>query len=187
MFKELQEMLEDGDKVTISVMRINDELSVSVLPNNKASVKPMNLTATAEELDEKFIETIRTPLARSKELSTNIEEFEQSAKDAAAKAKPTKTTSVKTEKEKEKEKEDKAIAVSSWHTDAKAAIKGEYNLNSKEGAEKAVKDLEPLVELKGFDKKDLNEEQTTLLGTITKNIAQCKKIIETLSTTPSLF
>lgn len=94
MFKTFMEMLGDGSSVTITIAKKGEELIVSVLPGNsivkdtaKSRIVPLNLSGTAEDLDDGFIDAISTPIAKSIDLLSNMASFEKAQEEAKAKSK----------------------------------------------------------------------------------------------------
>lgn len=89
-FKELTELLQ-GVQVTLTIKEKNGKVSVSVLPDSVDKVQPLVVTATAEELDSKFIDAIRKPIAAVQEVIVHNEAYEKSLEDAKKKAAEKKT------------------------------------------------------------------------------------------------
>lgn len=94
MFKTFKEMLSDGSSVTITIAKKGEELIVSVLPGNsivkdsaKSRIVPLNLSGTAEDLDNGFIDAISAPITKSIDLLSNMASFEKSQEEAKAKSK----------------------------------------------------------------------------------------------------
>lgn len=98
-FKQLHE-ISDGLDITMRIKAKNGKLTISVLPDNIDKVQPLITTGTPEHLDAEFIEAIRKPLADTKLAIANLQEYEQSVKDAvdkgAQKANPAPATNKKT-------------------------------------------------------------------------------------------
>lgn len=84
MFKELNEHLNTGDTVTVVITKMVSGLVVSVKPSTKLeNVLPIQMTGTAEEMDDGFVEAISTPLKRvGSKLGINTEAFDESMKTA---------------------------------------------------------------------------------------------------------
>jgi len=83
-FASLQKtgLLQFGMSVTFE----NEMVSVSILPKTISkdkglkSLKPLNLSAAVEEMDNMFFEVIQKPLAQTKEVFSNVESYEVSLK-----------------------------------------------------------------------------------------------------------
>jgi len=104
MFKELNEMIAVGQSVTITIYKTPANMTVSIIPKDSSvkddaagKIKPLEVTGTAEELDEGFINAISSPLQKSSGLLTNISEYEKGLAEAAVNSKEGKE---KTEKAK---------------------------------------------------------------------------------------
>jgi PRTRC genetic system protein E len=94
LFKTLSEMLSNGSTVTISISKKGDDLTVSVLPGNsivkdaaKSHIVPLNLSGSAQELDEGFVEAIKAPIAKASGLLSDMASFEKAAELAKEKSK----------------------------------------------------------------------------------------------------
>lgn len=93
LFSRLSEIMGDGCTLTINIAKTETGMTVSVLPGNslvkdaaKSKIVPLNITGTAEELDEGFIEAVVTPVAKTNGLYADIKSFEdaqQAAKEAS--------------------------------------------------------------------------------------------------------
>lgn len=96
MFKELFELMSDRDMISITLTKINDKLSVSVIPNKsglkdeaKNKLTPIVICGTPEEFEEGFIQTVRSPLQKTIGIMTNMAEYEKSVEEMKAKSKET--------------------------------------------------------------------------------------------------
>ena len=75
----------------LSISYDNDKVSVSILPKSGAkdkgldNLKPLNLCASVEEMDNRFFEVIAAPLAQTKGVFDNVESYEASLKASAEK------------------------------------------------------------------------------------------------------
>jgi PRTRC genetic system protein E len=76
-FRNLYDLM-DGVDLTIEAQRINGELSLRVLPKTLASIKPVSLKGTPEELEEGFFNAIVLPVLDAKELKVDLEQFYKS-------------------------------------------------------------------------------------------------------------
>ena len=111
MFIEISEFMSDRDVITLSLIKVNGKISVSVMPtkqdlkdNAKNNLSPIVITGTPEELDQQFIDTIKQPLKKATGLLTNMAVFEKSIEATEAKSKAA------TEAKKKQETERKAFA-----------------------------------------------------------------------------
>ncbi|SEC68072.1 PRTRC system protein E [Tenacibaculum sp. MAR_2009_124] len=76
-------------QVTLAITISTDKIvSVSVLPKVNAQdkaitkIKQLTLTASAEELDQKFFDIIQQPMEKTSEIISNIEEYEKNLEQA---------------------------------------------------------------------------------------------------------
>ena len=69
----------DGTTINIGLMKVGDEIAVSVLPTGKGveSIPSLVLTGRPDELDEGFFAQIQQPLKRSIGLISEISEIEK--------------------------------------------------------------------------------------------------------------
>lgn len=89
-FQTIYPMLAAGTDLSINIRRVNDRLSVAVMPRH-AGVKdeaqqnlvPLILSGTAVELDAEFLQAIAAPVSRTTGLLTNLETFERQAAKAS--------------------------------------------------------------------------------------------------------
>jgi len=80
-FERIFPML-DGVDVTINMKRKGDTITIGITPNALKDIQPAIVTGTAEELDEKFFETVAFVSGSSKEAIANIEDFKKSVDEA---------------------------------------------------------------------------------------------------------
>lgn len=93
LFSKLSEIMGDGCTLAINIAKTEKGMTVSVLPGNslvkdaaKSKIVPLNITGTAEELDEGFVEAVLKPVAKTNGLYADIKSFEdaqQAAKEAS--------------------------------------------------------------------------------------------------------
>lgn len=98
-FKQLEQILNVADGVTIRVTKTNEtQLAVSVLPDSRVkTLSPITLQGTSAELDEHFISTINKGVSIHSNFKTNVDELEAQAK-AELEAKKKKPATGKTAK-----------------------------------------------------------------------------------------
>lgn len=88
-FQNMYEQL-DGIDISMTLKRKNGRLTICVLPQTASVLKPAVITGTPEELDTEFFNAVAAPLQEFKGLKVDLDNYQQSLKDAAAK-KPEKT------------------------------------------------------------------------------------------------
>lgn len=110
-FQTIYGLLTDSTEVGINIRRVNDKLTVAVMPRHNElkeratdSFIPLVASGTPEELDCGFADIMAAPVAKAVGIMTNLREFERQAERAAAKAKP-KTAAEKVTKEAKEAKE----------------------------------------------------------------------------------
>ena len=114
-FQTIYGLLTDSTEVGINIRRVNDKLTVAVMPRHNElkerttdSFIPLVASGTPEELDGGFANIMAAPVAKAVGIMTNLREFERQAEKAAAKAKPKAATEKETKEAKEtKEKNDR--------------------------------------------------------------------------------
>ena len=114
-FQTIYGLLTDSTEVGINIRRVNDKLTVAVMPRHNElkeratdSFIPLVASGTPEELDCGFADIMAAPVARAVGIMTNLREFERQAERAAAKAKPKAAAEKETKEAKEtKEKNDR--------------------------------------------------------------------------------
>lgn len=145
LFKNLSELLSDGQQMTVTVRKTGHELVVSTMPDMQVKDKavenivPIVVKGTPQELDEGYVDTLKEGLPIADGLVTNIKEYEESV-ELARKA----TQMAKDEKDqskKQKEAFNNLIALARKNKDehkfkdAKAILAKAGNLV---GADKSV-------------------------------------------------
>lgn len=96
-FQTIYPMLSAGTDLSINIRRVNDNLSVAVMPRH-AGVKdetqqnlvPPILNGTPGELDAEFLQTITVPVSQALGVLTNLETFEKQTEKATAESKAAK-------------------------------------------------------------------------------------------------
>ncbi len=107
MFKEIANLMAERDVITLTLAKVNEKLTVSVIPTktglkdeSKNNLSPIVLTGTPEELDLEFINIVARPLQKAAGILTNMETFEKSVEETQAKSKATTEAKKKEEAEK---------------------------------------------------------------------------------------
>lgn len=105
MFQELFSMLNDGQMLTITLLRRGENLTVGVLPQApdvrdeaKSQLIPLNLSGTPAELDKGFLAAIHTPVRKVSGILRNMELYEEKADKAASESKALKEKTEKVNK-----------------------------------------------------------------------------------------
>lgn len=118
MFVEFNEMLGNGDSLTIVITKTGDNLVTSVVPRKsglkdsaKDMIHPLLLTGTPEELDADFIKEITAPIQKATGILTNLREFEKSTEIAEANSKATKVEAEKAKKATDEKKKKYEAAI----------------------------------------------------------------------------
>lgn len=114
-FQTIYGLLAESTEVGISIRRVNDKLTVAVMPRHNElkeratdSFIPLVASGTPEELDGGFANIMAAPVAKAVGIMTNLREFERQAEKAAAKGKPKAAAEKETKEAKEaKEKNDR--------------------------------------------------------------------------------
>ena len=114
-FQTIYGLLTESTEVSINIKRVNDKLTVAVMPRHKelkdgtaGGFIPLVASGTPEELDGGFINMMAAPVAKAVGIMTNLKEFERQAEKAATKAKPKAAAEKETKEAKEtKEKNDR--------------------------------------------------------------------------------
>lgn len=93
-FTEIAKFLPEGATLTLSLIKIGEEITVSVLPRvndlkDQAATQiiPKIMRGTPEELDIAFSDNLETPLQKAYEVLLNMNAFEKSVTDANSKSK----------------------------------------------------------------------------------------------------
>lgn len=125
-FQSIHQMIESGTDLSINIRRVNNNLSVAVMPkrtNLKNEVQqlmvPLIFNGTPEELDSEFLQALSTPIQKAQGILTNLEDFEKQAELAASQSKATKSVTEKESKEA-REKREKMEKLLKKAEDAKA-------------------------------------------------------------------
>lgn len=117
-FQHLCSMQIEGDwKLTIKTGAHNRILVSLLLENEKVGdaakkiIPPLVLKGTAQEIDERFFEAIKTPIQKTAELLVNMEEFEKALDKAKLESKMEqhKKDEVKKQKDEQQKKYDAAM------------------------------------------------------------------------------
>jgi PRTRC genetic system protein E len=120
-FRKLSEICGGATNITLKILEKNGEMTIQVLPEGTANLRPLIATGSPAELDVEFLPSISEPLKRATGVLLNIEGFEKdladienekqkavdsakSAKTATAPATPSKSVPKTTEKKQEKKK-----------------------------------------------------------------------------------
>ena len=114
-FQTIYGLLTESTEVGINIKRVNDKLTVAVMPRHKelkdgasGGFIPLVASGTPEELDCGFANIMAAPVAKAVGIMTNLKEFERQAEKAAAKGKPKAAAEKETKEAREtKEKNDR--------------------------------------------------------------------------------
>lgn len=128
-FQTIYPMLSAGTDLSINIRRVNNTLSVAVMPRH-AGVKdeaggnfvPLILSGAPEELDAEFLKAITLPVSRTLGMLTNLETFEKQAEKAYTQSKAGKTV-VEKETKEAREKREKMEKLLKKADEARAAHK----------------------------------------------------------------
>lgn len=86
MFKEMQELLGRTSVIMLTISQEGEKLRVNFVPKAKkdddASVTPLTLVGTAEELDNEFSKAISTYTSKSQSIAEQMAEYEKAAEAA---------------------------------------------------------------------------------------------------------
>ena len=93
-FQQLNDLL-IGVDLKLEIKRTGNVLKVSALPSTKATMNPITITGTPEEIDAGFFEAIQKPLEDAQGLKTHYTPPEKPAAPAAKKDTPKKTVEKK--------------------------------------------------------------------------------------------
>lgn len=125
-FQSIHQMIAAGTDLSINIRRVNDNLSVAVMPrrtNLKSEAQqlmvPLIFNGTPEELDAEFLRALSTPVQKAQGILSNLEDFEKQAELAASRSKSTKSATEKESKEA-REKREKMEKLLKKAEDAKA-------------------------------------------------------------------
>ena len=107
-FKELNTLLNQAT-LSITIAKKDGNLTVSVTPiapeGVKLELKPLIFNGTPEELDAKFLETLKSPLQKTEQAFCNVGEFEKQLEEKKTEA--SKKKEKKADKSSEPKKEEK--------------------------------------------------------------------------------
>ena len=110
-FQTIYPMLAAGADLSINIKRVNDRLSVAVMPRHNGvkdeaqqHLVPLILNGTAVELDAEFLQAIMMPVSRTMGVLANLETFERQAAKVSSESRPAKTA-----QEKEAGKDGEAV------------------------------------------------------------------------------
>lgn len=111
-FQTIYPMLAAGADLSINIKRVNDRLSVAVMPRHNGvkdeaqqHLVPLILNGTAVELDAEFLQAITMPVSRTMGILANLETFERQAAKVSSESRPTKTAQEKEPKEAREKRE----------------------------------------------------------------------------------
>lgn len=123
MFQDFHEMLNEGQMVTVNLLKKGEKLIVCVLPRSenvkdeaKNHIVPLNLEGTPAELESGFITAIANPVKKVSAILKNMAEFEEKADQVASESKALKEKSekvgklIKEAESFEKDKPEEALA-----------------------------------------------------------------------------
>lgn len=117
MFAEMLSILERTTMVTMTISKEGDQLRVNFIPKAKneeyASVTPLSLIGTAEELDREITQVLTRYSAKSESIAEQMDRYEKEAEAARADA-------AKKAEEAQKKRETKASTPARTATPAKA-------------------------------------------------------------------
>ena len=78
LFTKLSEIMGEGCTLAINIAKTKNGMTVSVLPGNslvkdvaKNKITPLNVSGTAEELDEGFVDAIIQPVASTSKMGSS--------------------------------------------------------------------------------------------------------------------
>lgn len=111
-FETIHQMLAQGTDLSINIRRVNNNLTVAVMPKRTGLkeetgqlIVPLVLSGTPADLDAEFLQQITAPLQKVQGILTNIETFEKQAEAAAAQSKGAKSANDKETKEAREKRE----------------------------------------------------------------------------------
>lgn len=111
-FQTIHQMLSQGTDLSINIRRVNNNLTVAVMPKRTGLkeeagqlIVPLVLSGTPVDLDAEFLQQITAPLQKVQGILTNIETFEKQAEAAAAQSKGAKSAETKEAREKREKME----------------------------------------------------------------------------------
>lgn len=108
LFTKLSEIMGEGCTLAINIAKTKNGMTVSVLPGNslvkdaaKNKITPLNVSGTAEELDEGFVDAIIQPVASTSKMLVDMKSFEEGQAAAKAASEMEKKAKEKAAKDKE--------------------------------------------------------------------------------------
>lgn len=111
-FQTIYPMLAAGADLSINIKRVNDRLSVAVMPRHNGvkdeaqqHLVPLILNGTAIELDTEFLQAIMMPVSWTMGVLANLETFERQAAKVSSESRPAKTAQEKESKEAREKRE----------------------------------------------------------------------------------
>lgn len=111
-FQSIHQMIAAGTDLNINIRRVNDNLSVAVIPrrtNLKSEAQqlmvPLIFNGTPEELDAEFLRALHAPVQKAQGILTNLEDFEKQAELAASQGKAAKSANEREPKEVREKRE----------------------------------------------------------------------------------
>lgn len=111
-FQTIYPMLAAGADLSINIKRVNDRLSVAVMPRHNGvkdeaqqHLVPLILNGTAIELDAEFLQAIMMPVSRTMGVLANLETFERQAAKVSSESRLAKTAQEKESKEAREKRE----------------------------------------------------------------------------------
>lgn len=111
-FQTIYPMLAAGADLSINIKRVNDRLSVAVMPRHNGvkdeaqqHLVPLILNGTAVELDAEFLQAITMPVSRTMGVLANLETFERQAAKVSSESRPAKTAQENESKEAREKRE----------------------------------------------------------------------------------
>lgn len=112
LFQTIYQMLAQGAALSINIQRVNNNLTVAVMPKRTGLkeetgqlIVPLVLSGTPADLDAEFLQRITAPLQKVQGILTNLETFEKQAEAVAAKSKTIKFANDKETKEAREKRE----------------------------------------------------------------------------------
>lgn len=143
IFKELAEMLSDGQQLNITLRKADNDLVASIMPSTSGvkdkaveNISPICLSGSPEDFDEGFVAALKEGLPKATGLVDNIKEYEESVENARKATEMAKKA--KDEKDKAKKEFDGYIEL------ARINLKEEKFVDAKKCLDKAaaVKDAD---------------------------------------------
>lgn len=104
LFETLNDLMDNGASVKISIFKKEDQLTVGILPVSNLkdeafkNLPMMTVTGTVKELDEQWLDAIKEPIEKTNALFNNVKNYEKDLEKIEA------NTALKKEEEKKVEK-----------------------------------------------------------------------------------